>query len=302
MMVTALAALEIALKEAPQRGWTSALVSGLLVLSVASLTGFTRRTLRARHPIVDLHNFADRGLMIGCILSFIFGIGLFGSVYLMPVFLAFVRNHDALEIGTIMLVTGVAQLVTAPIAVAFEQRIDARLLTAVGFALFAVGLGLSAWQTRTTDYAEMFWPQVIRGTAIMFCLLPPTRLALGHMDKARVSDASGLFNLMRNLGGAIGIALIDTVIYSRSAMHAEAIAHRLQTGDMAAARFVGLPLDTFAERWARPIDAGTKALLEPLVIDAGLAQAINEAWAMVAVLTAAALICVPFTKRSRGPR
>ena len=99
MMVTALAALEIALKETPQRGWTSALVSGLLVLSVASLTGFTRRTLRARHPIVDLRNFADRGLMIDCILSFVLGIGLFGSVYLMPVFLAFVRNHDALEIG-----------------------------------------------------------------------------------------------------------------------------------------------------------------------------------------------------------
>jgi MFS transporter, DHA2 family, multidrug resistance protein len=297
MMVTALTALEIALKEAPHRGWTSALVSGLLVLSVASLTGFTRRTLRARHPIVDLRNFADRGLTIGCILSFVFGIGLFGSVYLMPVFLAFVRVHDALEIGTIMLVTGVAQLVTAPIAVALEQRIDARLLTAAGFVLFAVGLGLSAWQTRTTDYVGMFWPQVIRGMAIMFCLLPPTRLALGHMDKARVPDASGLFNLMRNLGGAIGIALIDTVIYSRSAMHAEAIAHRLQTGDMAAARFVGLPLDIFAERWSRPIDAGTKELLQPLIINAGLTQAINEAWAMIAVLTAAALICVPFTKR-----
>jgi MFS transporter, DHA2 family, multidrug resistance protein len=297
MMVTALTALEIALKEAPHRGWTSALVSGLLVLCVASLTGFTRRTLRARHPIVDLHNFADRGLTIGCILSFVFGIGLFGSVYLMPVFLAFVRVHDALEIGTIMLVTGVAQLVTAPIAVALEQRIDARLLTAAGFVLFAVGLGLSAWQTRTTDYVGMFWPQVIRGMAIMFCLLPPTRLALGHMDKARVPDASGLFNLMRNLGGAIGIALIDTVIYSRSAMHAEAIAHRLQTGDMAAARFVGLPLDIFAERWSRPIDAGTKELLQPLIINAGLTQAINEAWAMIALLTAAALICVPFTKR-----
>jgi MFS transporter, DHA2 family, multidrug resistance protein len=302
MMVTALTALEIALKEAPQRGWTSALVSGLLVLSVASLTGFTRRTLRARYPIVDLRNFADRGLRIGCILSFVLGIGLFGSVYLMPVFLAFVRNHDALEIGTIMLVTGVAQLVTAPIAVVLEQRIDARLLTAAGFALFAVGLGLSAWQTRTTDYAGMFWPQVIRGTAIMFCLLPPTRLALGHMDKARVPDASGLFNLMRNLGGAIGIALIDTVIYSRAAMHAQAIAHRLQTGDMAAARFVGLPLDIFAERWSRPIDAGTKELLQPLIINAGLTQAINEAWAMIAVLTAAALICVPFTKRTPVPR
>jgi DHA2 family multidrug resistance protein len=61
----------------------------------------------------------------------------------------------------------------------------------------------------------MFWPQILRGLAVMFCLLPPTRLALGNLDKNRLPDASGLFNLMRNLGGAIGIALIDTVIYSR---------------------------------------------------------------------------------------
>jgi len=118
--------------------------------------------------LVDLRSFADRDFTIGCILSFVLGIGLFGSVYLMPVYLAFVRYHDALEIGMIMLVTGVAQLVTAPAAVLLEQRLDARWLTAAGFALFACGLGLSAMQTPRTDYDEMFWPQVIRGVAIMF--------------------------------------------------------------------------------------------------------------------------------------
>ena len=115
-----------------------------------------------------------------------------------------------------MLVTGVTQLLTAPIAVALEQRVDARLLTALGFGLFGVGLGLSGLQTPQTDFDTMFWPQVIRGLAIMFCLLPPTRLALGHLEASRVPDASGLFNLMRNLGGAIGLAMIDTVIYTRS--------------------------------------------------------------------------------------
>jgi MFS transporter, DHA2 family, multidrug resistance protein len=145
-------------------------------------------------------------------LSFVLGVGLFGSVYLMPVFLAFVRGHNALEIGAIMLVTGVTQLMTAPIAVALEQRVEARLLTSLGFGLFGVGLGLSGMQTPETDFNAMFWPQVIRGLGIMFCLLPPTRLSLGHLAASRVPDASGLFNLMRNLGGAIGLAMIDTVI------------------------------------------------------------------------------------------
>ena len=236
LLAIALAALEIALKEAPTRGWSSGFVMGLLAISLASSVGFVRRTLNASRPIVSLNTFADRSFTIGCVLSFVLGIGLFGSVYLMPVFLAFVRGHNALEIGVVMLVTGVTQLLTAPIAVALEQRVDARLLTSLGFGLFGVGLGLSGLQTPETDFNAMFWPQVIRGLAIMFCLLPPTRLALGHLEASRVPDASGLFNLMRNLGGAIGLAMIDTVIYTRSPALGTAFTERLQAGDVDTAK------------------------------------------------------------------
>jgi MFS transporter, DHA2 family, multidrug resistance protein len=174
--------------------------------------------------------------------------------------------------------------------------LDARLLTAFGFGLFAIGLGLSSLQTPQTDFEAMFWPQIIRGVAIMFCLLPPTRLALGHLDSGRVPDASGLFNLMRNLGGAIGLAMIDTVIYTRAPVHITALAAKLQAGDIAAARFVGAPLDALAAAKAGVLDPGALAALQPLVEKTALAQAINEAWAMVALLTVAALICVPFAK------
>jgi DHA2 family multidrug resistance protein len=299
LLAIALAALEIALKEAPLRGWDSGFALGPLALSFASSLGFVRRTLGASRPIVDLSTFADRSFTIGCILSFVLGIGLFGSVYLMPVFLAFVRDHNALEIGKIMLVTGVVQLLIAPIAVALEQRLDARLLTAAGFGLFALGLGLSGLQTPQTDFDAMFWPQVIRGLAIMFCLLPPTRLALGHLDASRVPDASGLFNLMRNLGGTIGLALIDTVIYTRSPVHGAAIMDKLQAGDIATAKFTGIPLDIFAARPAGLLDASTRAMMQPFVEKAALVQAINEAWAMVAMLTVAALLCVPLAKLDR---
>jgi MFS transporter, DHA2 family, multidrug resistance protein len=296
LMATALAALEIALKEAPQHGWTSGLVLGLSVLCLVCSAGFVRRSFSVSHPVVDLSCFADRNFTIGCILSFVLGIGLFGSVYLMPVFLAFVSGHNALEIGTIMLVTGVAQLAIAPVAVALEQRLDARLLTAAGFGLFALGLGLSAFQTPQTDYDGMFWPQVIRGLAIMFCLLPPTRLALGSLDKQRIPDASGLFNLMRNLGGAIGIALIDTVIYSRSTLHGIEITNKLIAGDVATAEFVGIPSEIFAARSAGPLDAFSQILLTPMIEKASLTLAINNAWAIIAILTVTVLVCVPFAR------
>ncbi|MBC7477757.1 MAG: MFS transporter, partial [Pseudorhodobacter sp.] len=199
--------------------------------------------------------------------------------------------------GTVMLVTGVAQLLMAPVAVALEQRGSARVLTAMGFAAFAVGLGLSGFQTPRTDFDGMFWPQVLRGLAVMFCLLPPTRLALGHLAAGGVPDASGLFNLMRNLGGAIGLALIDTVIYSRAPVHATALLARLQAGDADTAAFLGIPAGMMAAMPSGPLDPATSGLLAPLLQKASLTVAINDAWLMIAVLTAAALICVPFARR-----
>lgn len=298
-MVAALAALEILLKEAPSRGWGSPLALGLLLLCVATGVTFVARTLRRRQPVVDLRALADRDFAIGCWLSFVLGMGLYGSVYLMPVFLGFVRQHGPLRIGEIMLVTGVLQLLTSPLAVVLERRTDARWLTAAGFALFALGLGLSAFQTRETDFDEMFWPQVVRGGAIMFCLLPPTRLALGHLPPDRVPDASGLFNLMRNLGGAIGLALIDTVIYGRAAGHADRLVARLTAGDLEAARLIGLPPELLVARPPGPIDAATASFIAPLVERAGFVAAVNEAWAMLAIVTMLALAALPFASRRR---
>jgi MFS transporter, DHA2 family, multidrug resistance protein len=294
LMALALASLEIALKQAPQYGWLSSLCCALFLLSAAAATSFGFRTLRAAHPVVELSTLGTRSFAIGCALSFCLGVGLFGSVYLMPVFLAYVRHHDAFEIGTVMLVTGVAQLVTAPIAGAMESRFDPRWLSAAGFGLFAVGLGCSAFASRLADFDEMFWPQVLRGVAIMFCLLPPTRLALGSLSAVQVPDASGLFNLMRNLGGAIGIALIDTILYGRTGGHAEALRDRLIAGDVTAAKAIGLDLQLFTHRPSGVSDAAVEAYLRPMVEKAAFALSTNEAWALLACVALLGLLLIPF--------
>ncbi|NTS32928.1 DHA2 family efflux MFS transporter permease subunit [Phyllobacterium sp. BT25] len=294
MMAIGLAAMEIGLKEAPKRGWTDGIVLGLAVVSAATLAGFVRRTWRNKVPLVNLRNFKELNFTIGCALSFILGFGLFGSVYLMPLFLAYVRGHSAFTIGTMMLATGVAQILVAPIAVFLEQRMDARVLTAIGYAVFAIGLGCSAFQTPATDGDGMFWPQIIRGVAIMFCILPPTRLALGNLPHHRIPDASGLFNLMRNLGGALSLALIDTVIYSRAATHGLELANGLLIGDAKTAAFVGIPLDQL--RGDSMAGAGAELMFSPLVAKAALVQSINDAWAMIALITLVSLIVVPFAR------
>ncbi|MEZ5831147.1 MAG: DHA2 family efflux MFS transporter permease subunit [Dongiaceae bacterium] len=302
LMALALATLEVLLKEAPQRGWTSAVAAGLIVLLAVTAIPFLLRTFRAMRPVVDLRILGDRDFALGCWLSFVLGFGLYGSVYLMPVFLGLVRLHSAFEIGQVMLVTGVAQLLTAPVAVQVERRCDPKLLSAFGFALFGIGLGLSYFQTWETDFDQMLWPQVIRGIAIMFCLLPPTRLALGHLAADRVPNASGLFNLMRNLGGAIGIALIDTVTWLRAPIHVDRIVAKLLDGDRATALFVGLPPDRFTGKPLGPVDADTQEFARPLVERAGLVSAINEAWAMMAIAMALAVVAilVSISRRKRA--
>ena len=280
-LAIALAAFQIALKDAAKLGWTSGLVLAVLVIAAGSAVLFVRRSKRV-DPVVNLQTLGDRNFALGCALSFILGIGLYGNVYLMPVFLAYVGQHDAFEIGQVMLVTGAAQLVAAPIVVWLERRIDARWLSLFGFALFAVGLSMSVSDTPRSDYDEMFWPQIVRGVAIMFCLLPPTRIALGHLSLDQVPDASALFNLMRNLGGAIGLALIDTLIFGRAPGHGAALGAKLMNRDETAFKFVGLP---------RPLDSTIitqemQDMARPAVERAALTIAVTEAWLLIAGLTA----------------
>jgi MFS transporter, DHA2 family, multidrug resistance protein len=298
LMAAALASLEIGLKQAPLNGWLSLSCAGLLSASAIAAGISICLTVGCSHPALRLSALKRRSFAVGCALSFCLGVGLFGSVYLMPVFLAFVRGHDAFEIGTIMLVTGIAQLIAAPLAVMLESRLGARCLTAAGFALFALGLGLSYFQPRTADFDAMFWPQILRGVAIMFCLLPPTRIALGALPDAEIPDACGLFNLMRNLGGAIGIALIDTILYGRVGIYADDFRDRLLAGDVSAAIAIGLKPSLFLNRPPGPPDDAAIAFVRPMVEKASLALCVNEAWAMLAVVAVVGLLLVPLARDS----
>jgi len=291
-----LASLELLLKEGPPRNWADGLVAGLAFACLASGYLAIRRNLTRANPLVALSHFRDRFFAVACAYSFITGAGLYGSVYLMPLFLGFIREHTPLEIGTIMLVSGVAQLGSAPIAAQLERRLDARWLLAVGFGVFAAGLVSNGFATFETDFDGLLWPQILRGVAVMFCILPATSLALEHQPISCVADASGLFNLMRNLGGAIGIAVIDTVLEMRPATHVARIVERLQAGDPVAAAFVGLPLDRFQGKPLGPIDEATKETVQPLVERAAAVASFNDAYFVLGGLFALSLLLLVFLR------
>ncbi len=298
LLAAFLASLQLLLKEAPRRGWGSAPMLLLAGLCIACGGGVIRRSLRHAAPLIDLSAFRNRNFAASCWFSFVLGIGLYGATYLLPVFLGLVRDYEALAIGAIMMATGAAQLVMAPIATALERRVDARLLIAAGYGLLALGLLGNGFMTFETDFRGLLWQQIARGSAIMLCLLPSTALALGGFDPAEIPNASGLFNLMRNLGGAIGLALIDTVLEQRAPAHVAALVARLQMGDAAAARLVGLPVDRFKGVPLGPVDQATREFVAPLVERAGLVAACNDAWLLIGGLAALALLALPLLRRS----
>jgi DHA2 family multidrug resistance protein len=296
LAATFLATLELILKEAPKYDWQGTFVDLCALICVVTGTAAIWRSLFSPHAFVDLWRFRERTFTLGCVLSFVLGLGLYGSVYLLALFLGLVREHSPLQIGTVMIVSGAAQLCTAPVAAWLESKIDPRILTAFGYSLFAAGLIANGFSTSATDYDGLFWPQLLRGAAVMLCILPATRLALDTLNPSGVADGSALFNLMRNLGGAIGIALVDTILEQRTQGHAETLAARLQHGDAGAARLVGLPVEYFHGQDMGPVNETMRAFAEPLIKKAALVQSFNEAWIVIGVLFALSLAVVPFMR------
>jgi DHA2 family multidrug resistance protein len=152
-------------------------------------------------------------------MSVAMGIGLYGLTYLYPVYLARVRGYSALMIGETMFVTGISMFIAAPIVGKLSAKVDLRAMIATGFAGFALGTWLVVDLTKDWDFHELLIPQILRGFCMMMCMVPINNLALGTLPPQRLKNASGLYNLTRNLGGAVGLALINTMLNDRTDLH-----------------------------------------------------------------------------------
>jgi DHA2 family multidrug resistance protein len=300
LSVIFLGSLELLLKEAPEHHWKGALVYGLGAASAVSGAAAIFQSLRHKNSFVNLRLFKERSFTLACVLSFILGAGLYGSGYLLSIFLGVVRGHSPFDIGKVLIVSGIAQLIATPLTALIETRIDGRLVMGAGFCLFAAGLIVNGGATVDTDFDGLFWPQILRGASVMLCLLPMMKLALDGWNEDDTTDVSGLFNLMRNLGGAIGIAAIDTIVEQRTPSHAEALGRALQAGSADAARIVGLPAQYFHGQNMGAGNEFLRAMVEPLIQRAALNQAFNDAWVLMGGLFLLALALLPFVRWSKG--
>jgi DHA2 family multidrug resistance protein len=195
--------------------------------------------LTRRDPLVELRAFANVNFAFGSLFSFVLGLGLYGSVYLVPLFLGRVRGYDSLQIGETMFVTGAAMFLSAPVAGQLARVLDLRVMLAIGLLMFGGGLWWMAELTVDSAFWELFGPQALRGASMMLIMLPVNQIALGRLPPSALKNASGLYNLMRNLGGAVGLAMINTVATSRLALHTLHLQEQVTWSRAAATRALG---------------------------------------------------------------
>jgi DHA2 family multidrug resistance protein len=215
-----LGGLEFVLEEGPGNDWLADRTVAILavVMVVGGVTTFWRAFTRDE-PIVDFSAFTDTNFSVGKMFSFVMGIGLYGLTYLYPLYLASIRGYDSLMIGETVFVSGLAMFASAPIAGVLASKLDLRVMLMFGFIGFAASTWMLTGMTAEWGFNELLVPQVLRGLSLMICMVPINNLALGTLPRDKMKGASGLYNLMRNLGGAVGLAVINTMLSDRRELH-----------------------------------------------------------------------------------
>jgi len=291
-----LGSLEYVLEEGPQYEWLQdTSVAVCAAICVVSAVAFFWRVLTVEEPIVDIRAFGDRNFGLGCLISFCVGIGLYGLTYMYPRYLSEVRGYSALMIGETMFVSGIAMFITAPIVGRLMQKVDMRLIIAAGLAIFALGSWQMTWITKEYDFYELLVPQILRGIGMMLAIVPTNTIALGTLRADRVKNASGLFNLTRNLGGAVGLAVINQVLNQRTDLHISRLQERVNWGNASATE----TLNMFTQRLQGIGDAALMAMkqLSQIVHRQAVVMGYGDAFFMLTIFYFSLCLVVMLLKK-----
>ncbi|MBY5866977.1 MDR family MFS transporter [Rhizobium leguminosarum] len=225
-MAIGLAALQTVLEEGNKEDWFgSDFIVRLSVIAAVSLTLFLIIELKTANPLLNLRLLVRRNFGFGIVANFLLGIALYGSVFVLPIYLARIQGYNSEQIGMVLAWTGIPQLLLIPLVPRLMKRFDVRLLIVVGFALFAASNFMNVHMTG--DYAsdQLFWPNIVRAIGQALVFTPLSAIATAGIEQENAGSASALFNMMRNLGGAVGIASLQTFLSKREQFHSNILTH-----------------------------------------------------------------------------
>jgi len=293
-----LGSMEFVLEEGAREEWFESrkIVFFSLIATAAGIAMFYRE-LTAEHPVVDLRAFRNRNFAVGCLFSFILGIGLYSIIYLMPIYLATVKGLNSQQIGQYIMVTGLFQFASGFVAGHLAKKLDPRLTLALGLCGFGLGSLLNGDLTHEAGYWEFFWPQAIRGFCLMFCFLPINILTFGTLPLEAVKNASGLYNLMRNLGGAIGLAIANTLLIRLNKEHYVVLREAVTPGSTATQALLSGLQKRFGETSLADSELAALKQLYSLVMREAEVLTINTLFHLLALVFFLALLLIPWIRK-----
>jgi len=296
-----LGCMQFVLEEGVRKQWfEDPLIVALTIVAIVSGIAVLFWELKNPHPIIDLYAFRNINFAVGCGYSFVLGVGLYTIIYLTPIYLSSVKGLNSLQIGYYLMVVGMFQLLSAFIAGPLEKKMDLRWMLGLGFSLFALGSWMNGSLTAESGYWEFFWPQAIRGSALMLCFLPINTLTLSRLPVEEIKNASGLYNLMRNLGGAIGLAVANTqMIYLTKAHYATLRESVTATSYQAQEMLEGLTASMEQMNVPDPDLAALKQITGLALREAEV-MTFNNLFQVIAVMFVASLAVAPFLKKVDG--
>ncbi|BAY30140.1 EmrB/QacA family drug resistance transporter [Nostoc carneum NIES-2107] len=219
-MAIGLGSLQVVLEEGSRKDWfSSAFIVRLSVIAAIFVTLFLFIELTRKQPFINLRLVTKRNFGLASIINISLGVGLYGSIYILPLYLAQIQRYNALQIGEVLIWAGIPQLFIIPLIPKLMQRIDVRLMVGVGIALFAVSAFMNAGMTSQTGLDQLRWSQLVRAMGQPLIMVPLTTIATAGLSPKEAGSASGLFNMMRNMGGSLGIAALATLLTNREQFH-----------------------------------------------------------------------------------
>ncbi len=213
LLAVGIAALQIGLDQGQQEDWFSShFILTLAVVSAVGLVGFVWHALTTEHPVVDLRLFKEPTFATGVVLTTVMGFGLYGSMVLMPVLLQTLLGYPALQAGFAMAPRGLGSLVAMPVVGLLMNRVDPRKMIGIGFLMNAATLYWMGWMNLQSGFWDIFWPQFVQGVGMGLLFVPLTTVTMDRITPKEMGSATSLFNLLRNIGGAAGIAAVQTIL------------------------------------------------------------------------------------------
>jgi MFS transporter, DHA2 family, multidrug resistance protein len=283
-------------------GWTSAYILTCFAVSAVALAAFLITEFTIEHPLIELGLLKDFNFAIANFVLFVFGLGMFGSTFLLPLYLQNSLGYTALQAGSVFLPVGILQGIMSPVAGILSDRVNPKVPAVIGIVTLAFSLYLNSSLSIFSERDQIMVSLYIRGFAMGLLFTPLSTIALSGIARNKMAQASGLFNVIRQIGGSFGVAIVGTMLTRRIIFHGAMYGQAI---DQYSASFQHMAYGL--QRFAQQAVGGTgaesaaraKALLGSHLAQQAFVQAVNDDFLLAAGITIIGVIPIMFLRTKK---